>query len=869
MSLKMDKIYQHINVEDKWYKLWEENGYFSSHGKDNPISMVIPPPNVTGALHMGHALNNTIQDIIARFNRLKGCSVLWIPGTDHAGIATQNVVEKELAKQGKYREELGRKDFIRKVWEWKKEYGNRITKQLRKLGASLDWSSERFTMDQGLSEAVKENFIRLYNEKLIYRDEYIVNWCPRCHTAISDIEVEHKENSGHFWHIRYPFVHDKSAGIVVATTRPETMFGDTAIAVNPKDKRYKDLIGKFVYIPISHKKIPIIADEYVDPDFGTGALKITPAHDPNDFEVGKKHQLEIVKVLDTKACMNSNAPAEYLGMDRDECREALVVDLGKQKYLVQVDEHQHAVGHCYRCYCVVEPYVSKQWFVKMDNLVKEPIKKVQTGDIKFIPDRWKKLYFDWMENIRPWCISRQIWWGHRIPVWYCNDCGQEIVSKIDIVSCPKCNSSKIKQDEDVLDTWFSSALWPFSTLGWPEKTKKLEKFYPTTILVTGYDIITFWVSRMITMGLYNMKEIPFKNIFIHGLVRDSQGRKMSKSLGNVVDPLKLIEEKGADVLRYTLASLVTSGGQDIRLTDDRILNSRNFVNKIWNLSRYILTQKPVAFDLIETNIADQWIVAKFNQVLEEVQSYYENYDFNYTIDKLYEFVWGEFCDWYVEMTKLHKETSQKTLIIILNNILKMLHPVTPFITEEIWQSLKQHPLFPKQEKNCPSIMVTTWPTKIKKQQTNNILKKMSLAQEIIRKIRNLKADLNVPQKKGNVVLKNSPDYIKSFEKYILHLARLDKIVYSDATPKEAHSYGIVESSEIFLPLVGLIDLEKEKQRLNKELDDINKQIKRIENKLNNPQFIAKAPEKIINKEQDSLADLKFKITAVQKKISFF
>ncbi|MEK6558340.1 MAG: valine--tRNA ligase, partial [Candidatus Margulisiibacteriota bacterium] len=581
----METAYEHKAVEERWYSFWENSGFFKPTTSGEPLSMVIPPPNVTGALHMGHALNNTLQDVVARYYRLRGRSVLWIPGTDHAGIATQNVVEKQLRSEGLSREILGRDKFVERVWLWKKQYGDTITRQLRKLGTSLDWSRERFTMDEGCSLAVRENFVKLYQDGLIYRGEYIINWCPRCQTALSDIEVEHSDAAGHLWHIRYPISGGKSeAYIIVATTRPETLFGDMAVAVNPRDKRYKKYLGKKVQLPFCNREIPVISDEHVDAKFGTGAVKVTPAHDPNDYQIAVRHDLPFLKVMTLNAMMNDQVPESYRGLDRYDCREKLVSDLGAAGFLEETVDHAHSVGHCYRCHTVTEPSLSKQWFVAMDKLAQRSIDVVQSDEISFIPDRWKNVYFEWMRTIRPWCISRQIWWGHRIPVWYCETCAQEIVSKVDVKQCPHCTSTQIHQDEDVLDTWFSSALWPFSTLGWPNVTDDLKTYYPTTVLITGYDIITFWVSRMITMGLYAMKRIPFSDVFVHGLVRDAQGRKMSKSLGNVVDPLVLIEEKGADVLRFTLSALVTSGGQDIRLTDDKLVSSRNFVNKLWNVA---------------------------------------------------------------------------------------------------------------------------------------------------------------------------------------------------------------------------------------------------------------------------------------------
>ncbi|OGI06124.1 MAG: valine--tRNA ligase [Candidatus Margulisbacteria bacterium GWF2_35_9] len=863
--MRLEKAYNHLEVEDKWYKEWESKGYFKPYGNGDPLSMVIPPPNVTGALHMGHALNNTLQDIVARFYRMQGRKVLWVPGTDHAGIATQNVVEKQLAKEGISREELGRESFLEKVWEWKEKYGNTITGQLRKLGASVDWSRERFTMDEGCSSAVKENFYRLYNDGLIYRDVYIVNWCPRCHTAISDIEVEHETKEGHLWTIKYPLVGGTGKEFIeVATTRPETMFGDTAVAVNQKDKRYTKWIGKKVLLPLMNKEIPIIADDHVDMSFGTGAVKVTPAHDPNDYAIGQRHNLESVIIMDGEAKMNDLVPKKYQGMDRYVCRKQVIEDLESQHFLTKTTPHEHAVGHCYRCNTVIEPYLSKQWFINMEKLADAPIKVVETGEIKFIPSRWEKLYFDWMKNIRPWCISRQIWWGHRIPVWYCDDCNAEIVSKEDVTKCSKCGSTKIHQDEDVLDTWFSSALWPFSTLGWPENTQDLQTFYPTEILITGYDIITFWVSRMITMGLYNMKQIPFSHVYIHGLVRDSKGRKMSKSLGNVVDPLMIIEDKGADVLRYTVASLVTSGGQDIKLMDEKLVSSRNFLNKLWNVSRYILMQETETDTRLGQTIADKWILGELCRVVEETENYYKNYDYNYMIDKIYEFVWGEFCDWYIEMSKLHKAESQATMIYVLNAILKILHPIIPFITEEIWQLVKTHPLCPKDEQSYPSIMLSKWPVVADVKFDNTPVK---LFQNIVKAVRNTRAEINVPvSKKGLIVIKGKNAGLQEYVPYFKFLARANDVEFSEITPTVKYAFAVVGDVEVFLPLAGLIDLDAEKTRLDQEKNKLVKDVDILSKKLGNEGFVKNAPAAVVEKETALLEEKKFQLKAVSEKL---
>jgi valyl-tRNA synthetase len=863
---EINKNYEHLSVEDSWYEHWEEKGYFAPRGKGKPFSMVIPPPNVTGALHMGHALNHTLQDIMARYHRLRGRRVLWVPGTDHAGIATQNVVDKKLLGEGINREDLGREAFIEKVWEWKEQYGNTITKQIRKLGASVDWSRERFTMDEGCSKAVRENFVKLYEEDLIYKGTYITNWCPKCQTALSDIEVEHQDEDGHFWHMTYAIVGSKGH-VEIATTRPETMFGDTAVAVHPEDSRYKKYIGKTVMLPFMDKEIPIVADAAVDPDFGTGVVKVTPAHDANDYDIGRRHNLEEIKIMDIKGMMNENVPEAYQGLDRYVCRKKLVKDLDALGALVKVEDHNHAVGHCYRCDTVIEPYLSAQWFVNMAKIVAKPIAAVKDGSIKFVPDRWKKMYFDWMENIRPWCISRQIWWGHQIPVWTCDDCGEEMVSKTDITGCTKCKSENVTQDKDVLDTWFSSALWPFSTLGWPEKTDDVESFYPTNTLITGYDIITFWVSRMITMGLYNFDQIPFDTVYIHGLVRDASGRKMSKSLGNVVDPLQIIEDKGADALRYTVASLVASGGQDVRFTDDRLLSSRNFLNKIWNICRYILLQDVAEVSAEDTTVVDQWILQRFNQARAKMIHHYEAFEFNFAADQMYEFVWGEFCDWYVEMTKLHKASSQKTLIVVLNGILKLLHPIIPFITEEIWNALKEHPLFPEDEKSLDSIMLTSWPDEFDVPK-KDLISEVEHVQQIIKTVRNLRAEMNVPpSRKGTLVLCNAAPFVKEYLPYLSFLSRSQKVEFSDAAPQEKSSFAVVGDVDVYLPLEGLIDLGLEKSRLEKEMISLDQDIVRLKKKLSNEGFLKKAPEEVVNKEKMLLGEKTEQADKVKQKIA--
>lgn len=747
-ELKMEKVYDPSRVEGKWYPYWEDKGYFHADVDDTkePFSIVMPPPNVTGALHLGHAIDSTIQDVLTRFKRMQGYNTLWLPGTDHAGIATQAKVEEQLAKEGTNRHELGRDKFLERVWDWKSEYGGRITGQLRRLGASCDWSRERFTMDEGCSDAVRKVFVDLYNKGLIYRGNYIVNWCPHCHTTISDIEVEHVDREGHLWHLRYP-VKDSEEFLVVATTRPETMLGDTAVSVHPEDERYQHLIGKTVVLPLVNREIPIIGDDYVDREFGTGAVKITPAHDPNDFEMGLRHNLPSISVMDREANMNEEA-GKYQGMERYAARKAIVKDLEDLGVLVKVDHHEHAVGECYRCSTVVEPMVSKQWFVKMAPLAKPAMEVVKEGLMEFVPDRFTKIYLGWLENIRDWCISRQLWWGHRIPVWYCEDCGGEICVQEDPEICPKCGSKHIAQDPDVLDTWFSSGLWPFSTMGWPEDTPELKQFYPTSVLVTGRDIIFFWVARMVFMGLEFMKDVPFKKVMIHGLVLDAQGRKMSKSLGNGVDPLEIIDQYGADTLRFMLITGNTPGN-DLRFHPERLEATRNFANKIWNASRFVLlnlqdyTEGPRG----DLKLEDRWILSRYEKTVKEVTIALDRFDLGEAARLLYEFIWNEFCDWYIELAKgrlydkEHPEarhTVQSILLEVLEGTMKLLHPYMPFITEEIWHNLPV---------TGESIMIQSWP-QVEGYQDSSAEEHMNQIMEVIKAIRNIRAEMNVqPGKK--------------------------------------------------------------------------------------------------------------------------
>jgi valyl-tRNA synthetase len=887
MEKNIPTVYDPQAVEEKWYKYWEDNGFFHEEvakGK-KPFSIVIPPPNVTGQLHMGHALDNALQDILIRFRRMQGYNTLWMPGTDHAGIATQIKVEEMLAKEGISRYDIGREKFIEKVWEWKEQYGDRIIKQLKSLGASCDWKRERFTMDEGCSKAVREVFVSLYEKGLIYQGNRITNWCPRCNTALSDIEVEHEEKPGHLYYVRYSVDGVEGEYLTVATTRPETILGDTAVAVNPEDARYQHLIGKNLILPLVGRLIPVIADEYVDQAFGTGAVKITPSHDPNDFEMGLRHKLPQIVVITNDGTMSPDA-GKYAGMDRYECRKVLVKDLEAQGYLVKIDDHLHAVGHCQRCTTVVEPLVSKQWFVSMQSLAKPAIEAVTTGAIQFVPERFTKTYTNWMDNIRDWCISRQIWWGHRIPAWYC-ECGETIVAREEVTICPKCGSHHLRQDEDVLDTWFSSGLWPFSTMGWPEDTEELEQFYPTSVLVTGYDIIFFWVARMIMMGLEFKNEIPFKHVFIHGLVRDPQGRKMSKSLGNGIDPLEVIEKNGADTLRFTLVTGNTPGN-DMRFYWERVESSRNFANKLWNASRFVLMNLEDV-DSVEQltsygasaqqkdsfTLADKWILSRYAKTLNEVTRNLERFELGEAARLLYEFIWNEYCDWYIEMAKARlynkeaieaRRTAQYVLWYVLENILKLLHPFMPFITETIWQHLPHE---------GQSIMIAHWPNDSSTFINEEIEQQMSTIMETIKSIRNMRAEVNVPPgKKSEVILQvaageleqvfaNNLQYLKT-----LAAAEPIQLVGAEEAKPENAMTAVVSGVEIYLPLKGLIDVEKESARLNKELAALDKEIARINGKLSNEGFVAKAPVEVIAKEKGKAIEYQEKQAAIRERLAY-
>ena len=856
---ELAKNYNPAEFEDRIYADWCEKGYFKPNGDDKKptYSIVIPPPNVTGQLHMGHALDETLQDILIRTKRMQGYSTLWVPGTDHAGIATQIKVEERLrVDEGLSRYDLGREKFLERVWDWKDSYEARITGQLKKLGASCDWSRQRFTMDEGCSRAVREVFVNLYDKGLIYRGHRIINWCPRCLTALSDAEVEYKDQPGHFWHIKYP-IKGEDGYVEVATTRPETMFGDTAVAVNPEDEATKHLIGKTLILPIANREIPVIADDYVEIGFGTGCVKITPAHDPNDFLVGQRHNLEQIKVMNDDATMNAYA-GKYEGMDRYTCRKALVADLEAEGYLVKVVPHDHNVGTCYRCGTTVEPLTSDQWFVKMKPLAAPAIEAVENGSINFVPERFSKNYFNWMNNILDWCISRQLWWGHRIPAFYCDECGHMEVSKTDITTCPKCGGA-VHQEEDVLDTWFSSALWPFSTLGWPDSTEDLKRYYPTSTLVTGYDIITFWVSRMIFSGLEHMGEKPFSTVFIHGLVRDAQGRKMSKSLGNGIDPLKVIEEYGADALRFALAT-GNAPGNDMRFSDEKIEAARNFANKLWNASRFVLMNLTESDEELlapanedDLTIEDKWILSKFNALCKTVNDNIENYEVGVALAEIYSFTWDTFCDWYIEMAKSRifeggapALTAKRTLVKVLSGILALLHPYMPFITEEIYQAIPHI---------CESIMIAEYP------KFDEALSYAAAEADVeriitcITAIRNRRAEMNVPpSKKAKLfVVTKYEETFKNASKILEKLASASEVIITDGYESDDAVMIATDAGRLYIPLAEVIDFEKERARLTAEMKKNDGEIERIEKKLANEGFVAKAPAAVIEGEKAKLA----------------
>ncbi len=853
------KQYDPSQVEDRLYSKWMEEGYFHAVPDSNkkPYTIVIPPPNITGQLHMGHALDNTLQDILIRTKRMQGYSALWLPGTDHASIATEAKIVDAMAKEGITKEMLGREKFLERAWEWKKVYGGRIVEQLKKLGSSCDWERERFTMDEGLSKAVQEVFLKLYEKGLIYKGERITNWCPKCNTSISDIEVEYEEQAGHFWHIKYP-VKDSDEFVIVATTRPETMLGDTAVAVNPEDERYTHLVGKTLILPLVNKEIPVIADSYVDKEFGTGCVKITPAHDPNDYEVGLRHDLPQIRVMDDNAIMNDNA-GQYKGMDRYQARKKMVEDLEKLGLLVKVEGHTHNVGTCQRCKTVVEPLISKQWYVRMKPLAEPALDVVRNGTIKFVPERFSKIYFNWMENIQDWCISRQLWWGHRIPAYYCQECGHMMVTGTDPDVCPKCGSARIEQDPDTLDTWFSSALWPFSTLGWPEETEDLKYFYPTDVLVTGYDIIFFWVARMIFSGMEHMKQEPFKYVFIHGIVRDSQGRKMSKSLGNGIDPLEVIAQYGTDALRFAL-TIGNSPGNDLRFSSEKVESSRNFANKVWNASRFVLMNFDENLDFSKVDrskftIADKWILSRINTVTREVTENIDKFELGLGLQKVYDFIWEEFCDWYIEMVKprLYDRESegrleaQYVLNFVLGNAMKLLHPYMPFITEEIYTHLIN---------DGRSIMISEWPVYSQELDFAADEAKMKIIMDAIRSTRNIRAEMNVPpsrKAKMIFVAEGEAERATLLEgtSFFQRLASASEVaVQADKSGIPSDAVGtVIAGAEIFIPLDELIDIEKEIERLNKEKANLEGELKRVEGKLGNEGFVAKAPPKVIEEEK--------------------
>lgn len=847
----LETKYNPKQVEDRIYSEWVEQGCF--HAEPNPdkkpFTIVIPPPNVTGKLHMGHALDETLQDILIRYHRMKGEETLWVPGTDHAGIATQIKVEEVLRnEEGLTRYDLGREKFLERVWAWKEQYGENIINQLKKLGSSCDWERERFTMDESCSRAVREVFVNLYNKGLIYQGNRIINWCPHCTTALSDAEVVYTDQPGHFWHIKYP-IKDSDGFVIIATTRPETLMGDTAVAVNPDDPRYSSLIGKTLVLPLMNREIPVIADDYVDREFGTGCVKITPAHDPNDFEVGLRHNLEQIKIMNDDATINENG-GKYCGMDRYEARRAVVKDLEELGLLVKTEEHAHNVGQCYRCSTTVEPLISKQWFVKMGPLAEPALKVVQDGGVRFVPERFAKTYANWMENVHDWCISRQLWWGHRIPAFYCDACGETTVSKEDPAVCPKCGAP-MRQDEDVLDTWFSSALWPFTTLGWPEKTKELEYFYPTSVLVTGYDIIFFWVARMIFSGMEHMGKPPFHTVLIHGLVRDSQGRKMSKSLGNGIDPLEIIDQYGADALRFTLAT-GNAPGNDMRFYSERVEASRNFANKIWNASRFVLMNADgAASDKLPAvlELEDQWILSRLQTLIARVTDNLEKFELGIAVQNLYDFIWDEFCDWYIELVKPRLGTDknpQNVLIYVLSNVLKLLHPFMPFITEEIYSYL------PVSDKRL--VVVSDWPQADDSLCFREAEQELETIKNAIKAIRNLRAEMNVPPSKKAklVVITGAPALFESGDAFFKKLAGASEVVVTSdrsAIPENAVSL-VVDKAEIFMPQGDLVDREKELARLNAEKKRLEGEIKRVEGKLSNQGFLAKAPQAVVEQEKE-------------------
>ena len=860
MSRELPKVYEPQQVENEIYKMWEGNGYFRPSNKEGakPFTIVMPPPNVTGQLHMGHAMDATLQDTLIRFKRMQGYNTLWVPGVDHAGIATQIKVEEELRKEGLTRYDLGREKFLEKVWDWKHKYGNRIVEQQKKLGASCDWERARFTMDEGCSSAVREVFVSLYEKGLIYKGSRIINWCPHCVTALSDAEVEYVDKPGHLWHIRYPMA-DGDGEVIIATTRPETMLGDSGICVNPNDERYTAIVGKKVILPLVNKEIPIVADDYAEMDFGTGCVKMTPAHDPNDFEVGLRHNLEVIRVLDDNGVVNEYG-GKYEGLDRYEARKQIVADLEAGGYLVEVEDYSHNVGTCYRCHNDVEPIISAQWFVKMHPLAEEAIRVVKDGDTKFVPDRFSKTYLNWMENVRDWCISRQLWWGHQIPAWTCQECGHITVSRHDACKCEKCGSTNIERDPDVLDTWFSSALWPFEILGWPEDTEDLKTFYPTDVLVTGYDIIFFWVARMIFSGCEHTGKTPFHTVLIHGLVRDDKGRKMSKSLGNGIDPLEMIEKYGCDALRMNMVT-GNSPGNDMRFYVERCEAMRNFANKLWNASRYVMMNlaedaknELPATDKLE--IADKWVLSKLNTLIAEVTENLEKYELGVAVQKVYDFIWDTYCDWYIELTKARlysedadrKQTAIQVLVYVLDQILRLLHPFMPFITEEIWQSIPHE---------GDALIVAQWPAVKAELSFKAEGDLMETVMEAIRAIRNRRAEMNVPpsKKAALYVLTSKPQVFTEGEGFLQRLAYADEIKILASEPENLEGMVTITTADakLYIPMGQLVDVAKELERIGKELEKARKNLAGIEGKLSNENFTARAPEAVVNAEREKAA----------------
>ena len=880
-TVEIPKIYDPREVEDRWYQEWIDQGYFDANVNSDkkPFTIVIPPPNVTAALHMGHAYNNTIQDIYIRLRRKQGYETLWLPGTDHAGIATQNVVERNLHKEKKTRFDLGRDDFVERVWQWREQHGNRIIFQLKKMGCSCDWRRERFTMDEGLSRAVLEVFIQLYNKGLIYKGNRIINWCPRCGTAISDEEVEYKEKTGRLWYIKYP-VKESDAHLIVATTRPETMLGDTAVAVHPEDSRYQDLIGKTVNLPLMNRKIPVIADRQVDPEFGTGAVKVTPAHDPNDFEIGRRHKLPSVNILNSNGTLNKDM-GPYSQLDRFDARKKVIKDLEDQGLLLKIEEHHHSVGHCHRCDTIVEPWLSEQWFVKMKELAKPAIEVVKNGKMKLYPaERWQKTYINWLENIRDWCISRQLWWGHRIPVYYCEGCQEMKVAQEKPENCPQCGESEWRQDENVLDTWFSSWLWPFSTLGWPEETPDLRYFYPTTLLITAADIIFFWVARMVMAGMEFMNDIPFHSVYFNGIIRDQMGRKMSKSLGNGIDPLDIIDKYSADAMRFTLIML-GSEGQDINLAESSFDMGRNFSNKIWNAYRYLALNLEEPIDNYQDysenfELADQWILSRLQHTIEDVTLNLEKFRINDSLSAVYHFFWHEYCDWYLELIKprllaegneKEKTVARSIAVHVMKTCMNLLHPYTPFISEEIWYRLKND--------SEPSSVVSEWPQANSSIVNKNAEAEMSFIRNLISAVRNIRSEMNVPPGSyAELKFKSSNNsYIEQVNRNshaIMNLAKVKTMEHIDAkklVPSAA--VAVVKDVELFVPLAGLIDLEVEKNRLSKEIGRLDKQVEGLSKKLRNEQYLQKAPENVVQQDRDKLKNFTEKLEKLKANLNLF